>query len=56
MEETFLAQLPIKNRYLIDSNAINNNDKHILTSYHVRYRAQHFTCITHFNLHNNSMN
>lgn len=53
----FLAQHLENNRYLINGNAINNNDEHLLTGYYVKNRAQqHFTCIINFNLHNNSMN
>lgn len=36
----FLAQHLENNRYLINGNAINNNDEHLLTSYYIKHRAQ----------------
>lgn len=39
----------------INGDAINNNDKHLLTIYCVRYTAQYFTCIIYFNPLNDSM-
>ena len=53
MEGKFLVQCLENTRYLVNGNTINNNDKHLLTSYYVRHRTQHFTWIN-FNPYNNS--